>query len=679
MSDETPTSSQDIYPDTPEGQAKLWKVELDAARTWLADFHEDGEKIEKRYRDERTGDTKALRRLNIYPANVQTQEAMMFGKVPTVDVSRTFDDAEDPVARLTGIILKRVLNNDVKRPIDTYVRSLGRALKDRRLSGLGQCRVEYRPTFKKVPSQPAKVGPDGQEQAAAVPEHDSVDLEECEIRYCSWRNQLWSPCERQEDMRWWAEEVPMDRKQLRERFNTPVSGQEGNKEKLVLGDLVPLNAKKDKEGNPQSEDPWARANVWEIHSKEKGCVYWYVDGFDRILDQKENPLGLDGFWPFGDPMSANLHNRTTIPKPDFHLCKDTYNNIDLFTTRIHRLAKAVKVAAAADASIAMKLKQLIDSEEGDVIDVENWALHAQKGGLKGRIDWFPIDMIVAAIDKLREMRTEEIGLAYQISGMSDLTRGQQVENGTPGEAQLKAKFANVRTQGLQEEFAKFATELQRLKAEVIAKHFKPETIIQKSNILNTPDGKDINQVNAAVAFLKSNYWQYRVEVKADSLASDDYQAKQAEASEAITAMANFLSMATPLAQTMPNAVPLLLELLQAAMTNYRWFASKAESIFARAVAQANQAAQQAAQNPQAPPPDPKLQAAQLKLVSDGNKAQADMQKERFKFGADMQRMQMETEQKNLQEQNQAAANIAETKAKHAIVQAGKPFGTGGGT
>lgn len=641
---------EDQYDDTPQGLARLWKTELDAAKKWLADFHEDGEKIERRYRDERDGKSKHLKRLNIYPANVQTQEALMYGKTPGVDVSRKFNDAHDEKARLAGMIGDRALNNDIKRPIDTYARALGRALKDRRLPGLGQCCVYYSPSFKKNPAQPAKLGDDGKELAPAVAEYDAIDKQEVEVHYVYWRDQLWSPCRVQEEMRWWSKLARMGQKECVARFGEDI------------GRRIPLKGKKDKEGDPAKDDPWQRADVWEIWSKERNRRYWWAEGMDIILDEKPG-LELEGFWPFGDPMAANLHNGTTIPKSDFHLAMDCYNNVDLFTTRIHALARGVKIGAGADSAIAGKLKELLDSDDGDVIDIENWNLHSSKGGFKGRIDWLPLDMIVMALDKLREMRTEEIALAYQISGMSDLSRGQQTENGTPGEARVKEKFANVRTQSLQEEFAHFASELQRVKFEVMCRHFTDETWILKSNILNTPEGQDVAKVKEAIAFLRSNYWQYSVEVTADSLASDDYSAKQAEASEAIAALSSFLSAAAPLAQNLPTAMPFLLELLQAAMANYRWFNDKAEGIFDAAVEQAKAAA---AQPKPGAPPDPKLQAAQLKLVSDQNKGRQDMEREQFKLQANLATMQEETRQKQMQEQNQRVENVQEAQAKQMI-------------
>jgi hypothetical protein len=50
-----------------------------------------------------------------------------------------------------------------------------------------------------------------------------------------------------------------------------------------------------------------------------------------MLDEKEDPLGLQGFWPFPRPMVANLTTRKFIPKPDYKLAQDLYREINELT------------------------------------------------------------------------------------------------------------------------------------------------------------------------------------------------------------------------------------------------------------------------------------------------------------------------------------------------------------
>ena len=75
---------------------------------------------------------------------------------------------------------------------------------------------------------------------------------------------------------------------------------------------------------------------------------------------------------------------------------------------------------------------------------------------------------------------ELMNLLFQVTGMSDIMRGQSTAGATATEQALKAKFASTRVQEFQNEFARFASDTQRIKAEIISKHFDPQTIAERS-------------------------------------------------------------------------------------------------------------------------------------------------------------------------------------------------------
>jgi hypothetical protein len=65
----------------------------------------------------------------------------------------------------------------------------------------------------------------------------------------------------------------------------------------------------------------------------------------------------------------------------------------------------------------------------------------------------------------------------------------------------------VRVQRRQDEFARFASGLQRDQGEIICNLFDPETIVERSNIGQTPDAEHALE---AVELLKSDFAQYRI-------------------------------------------------------------------------------------------------------------------------------------------------------------------------
>ena len=73
-------------------------------------------------------------------------------------------------------------------------------------------------------------------------------------------------------------------------------------------------------------------------------------------------------------------------------------------------------------------------------------MFAEKGGIKGQVDWLPIEQVAAALSQLRDYRTELLSLLYQVTGMSDIMRGSTQQGETATAQAIKAKFASTRVQ-----------------------------------------------------------------------------------------------------------------------------------------------------------------------------------------------------------------------------------------
>lgn len=646
------------FPDTPQGWQQRWTTEFAAAKKALEKWHHAGEKLVDRFRDERDGSEGVRARWNLFTSNIQTLEAMLFGQLPSVSVTRRFADARDDVARVGAELLERLLNTDIEREGDSQAVALKNALSDRLLPGLGNVRLRYVAEFE-TQTTPAKtaVGPDGQPVELA-PEvvQDVKTSEDVEIDYVYWKDQLWDAGARTfSEVRWWAFRALMSRESLKQRF--------GEK----LGQAIPLNAKKAKSDADAQSDaakatPWDRAEIWEVWDKESRQVFWLCADYPAILDRKKDPLGLERFWPFPRPLFANLTTSTLVPVSDFRLAQDLYDEIDDVSTRIVLLEQAIRVAGVYDAQCT-GLERLL-SEEGTannvLIPVANWAVFQEKGGLAGAVSWLPVDQVVAALDKLREYRTELVGALYQANGMSDIMRGQAVSGGvTATEQAIKARFGSVRVQALQDEFARFCGETQSIKAEIIAKHFSPETIVERSNAMLTMD--DPQLVADAVQFIQSKVSYCRIEVKPESISLTDFAALKQERMEVLSGMTSFLQAAAPLMQSQPAAIPYLLQMLQWTVSGLRG-AGEIEGVLDQMISHAQQAQQQQAIQGQAPkPPDPKLMAQAQKAQQDAQKTQLDLQ-------ADLVRINAETQANDQRQADQTKWNIREQQMRDQLKQ-----------
>lgn len=633
------------FSDDPRGQAARWALEFESARKVVKKWHTQGEKLLKRFRDERPASKQSDTRRNYFSANVITQAAMLYGQTPRVEVSRRFGDANDDQARVAAEVLERLLNTDIESDTDGFQQALQHALQDRLLPGMGSVRLRYTADFEASEAQKAITDDEGNELAPEVPGVEEKREENVEVEYVPWRDQLWSPAAVFSQVIWWAFRAEMSREQLEERFGD-------------IGKLVPLNSKRQgKTSSPSDErvalGPWGRADVWEIWCKDSKAVYWYVEGFGQLLDEKPDPFGLQGFWPFPRPMIANATTESLVPTPDYVLNQDQYDEIDELSTRIAMLTRALRVVGVYD-STSEALKRLLEEGRGnEMVPVKGWGAFTEKGGVAGAISWLPLEMIVAALDKLREVRAETEQALYQLTGMSDIMRGQASAPGTTAtEQQIKAKYGSVRMQSLQDEFARFASDTQRLKAEIISKHFDPQTIVQRSNVMFTADAQ---LAQPAVQLIKDRFAMWRVQVKSEAVAMADFGAQRSEAEQFVGGVSQFLTAAAPLAQAVPGSMEALLKLLGLVMSKFS-FSDEAEGIIDGAIA----AAKAQTQQPQAPPPpDPKVLAAQVK-------AQADQQHLQLEAQVDMAKLQAEVVAEDAKQRSQTAWNIREEAARSRI-------------
>ena len=199
---------EDEYPDTPEGLAARYSIELAAAKESVKKWWKRGDKINKRYLDDRqstSGENQGDTRLNLFTANTNTLLALLYGKTPKINVGRRFADSHDDQARVASEMLERLLNSDLERSDDATVDALKNALQDRLLPGLGNVRLRYEATLEQQPDTPAILDPaTGAELAPAVPGQEIKTGEDVKTDYVFWKDQLWSPCKTFDELRWWA-------------------------------------------------------------------------------------------------------------------------------------------------------------------------------------------------------------------------------------------------------------------------------------------------------------------------------------------------------------------------------------------------------------------------------------------------------------------------------------------
>jgi hypothetical protein len=621
---------------TPTGWAAHWQKEKSAADKRLRTFTTQGNAVVGRYLDDRSSSTRdrsgaAPFKLNLFWRNVTTLQSMLYGNTPKIDVSREHHDPDDDIARVAATLYQRILQTDIEASGEDLPTALKCALQDRLIPGMGVCRVRY--TFSST--QITVLDP----QTLQPTQQDQVENESVPVDYVHWQDFLWGWGRTWSEIPWLGFRSWLTKTEATKRFSKKIADNLQYKNQLPSGD----DDRSDYSGSysdSEQKNNVQKAEIWEFWCKKEKKVYWWSPGADIILDIVDDPLELDGFWPVPRPMMANLTTTLFCPVADYIFAQDLYAEIDILQSRIASITRAIKVVGVYDKGAGDSVGRMLkEGMENQLIPVDNWAMFSEKGGLAGTIQWFPVQDVVSTLQVLQGIQQTTIQQLYEITGMSDLLRGGNTDQYTSdGTNQLKAKFGSINIQALQDEFARFASDLEALKAEIISKHYTPQSIGKQSNAQYMPE-VDKDKIGPAIELMKSPDIKWRVDIRPESIAMIDYAQLKQERTEYLTAIATYLQSATSMAKEVPESLPLLLEFMKFGMVGFKG-SNYMEGILDQAIDMAKKA-------PPKQDTQGQEQQAMLQMQMQGElqkiqaKSQADLQSINAKSQAELAKIQMD--------------------------------------
>ena len=631
---------------------------------WMA----RSKKIIKRYRDDTRGQSLTeSAKFNILWSNVQTLKPAVFAKLPKADVSRRFGDS-DPVGRVASQLLERALDFEIEHYTD-YRNTMSTTVDDRLLPGRGTAWVRYEPH-----TAPIGIDDDGVSITSSIeagegapPSMEKIEYECAPVDYVHWRDFGHSQARTWDEVtcvwRW----VYMTCEALTERF-----GEEMARRIPLDQGPEPLNAYN------ESKRTYNRAKICELWDKERHKVVWFCKGMPQFIDERDDPLGLEGFFPCPKPLYATLTSDTLVPVPDFVLYQDQAMELDILSDRIDGLVKALRVRGVYDASQPALQRLLTEGDNNALIPVDKWMAFSEKGGLKGSIDLLPLDTLAQALIQCYQARADIKAQIYEITGISDIIRGQTAASETATAQQIKGQYAGLRLRAMQEDVALFATELIRLKAQVMCLHYQDDTILAYA-AADQMSPQDQQLIPQALQLIRNKPLRnFRVDIAADSLVMLDENQNKQDRLAFLQAFGGFMQQALPVGQNAPEMVPVIVDLLKFGVQAFKT-ARPLEGTLDQALEQMKQSAGQQKPNPEAEAAQAQTQAemqkTQMTMQADAAKMQAQMQMEQAKLQQEMaleqQRQQFEAQLKaqELQQKEQMERFKAELDAATKVMVA----------
>ena len=623
------------------------------------------ERIVKKYKDDSRYDRNPNARFNILWSNVQTIQPAIFARLPRPDVSRRFRD-NDPIGRVASMMLERALEFEIEHYGD-YKSAMNNAVLDRLLGGRGVSWVRYEPHFEAdvegEPDDGFQVTEDSDE--AETPEGEEnenperIEYECAPVDYVHWKEFGHSP-----GARTWEEvtcvwrKVYMSRPALVERFGED------------MGYKIPLDTKPadDKNSYKPMEGVY-EAVIYEIWDKETGKVLWLSKSLGKIIDERDDPLQLECFFPCPKPLYSTLTTDSLEPIPDFVIYQDQARELDTLCDRIDGLINALKVRGVYDASSSELQRLFSEGENNTLIPVDNWMAFAEKQGMKGAIDLVDITPFAQALAQCYQAMDQVKGQIYELMGIADIQRGQSDPNETLGAQIIKSNNASGRLKTMQHAVVDFATSLLSIKAQIICNQFTDETLVQISGAMQLSN-EDKQLIPQAIALLRDQAAKnFRIEVTSDSMIYQDEQQEKSDRIAFLAAVGSFMQTALPAANANPELTPMLCEMLKFGVTAFK-AGKQLEGIIDQTADELRKQYEQTKGQPKQPTPEmQKLQMqAQLEQAKMQNQAQLEQLKMQNQIQIEQSKQEYQAQENQLKFQLEEQRNAMNREMEMKVAQ-----------
>lgn len=444
-------------------QAGPWLAAIADAEKTFANYHQRCDNIARHYADLRSmAAASGDRQMRLFWANLEVLKPAIYARKPIPVVSPRFGNRKG-VPRTTADILERCLiaSYDLE---DLHSQMLA-VRDDLALFGRGVIWLRY--------------------------DHDpDTGVEAVRYEHVSRQDFLHNPARKWSEVEWVARRSWLDDETGEARF----------------GDAW-ASVRKNRVSNQASDGGKGdlRGEVWEIWHKHKRVVVWVSPNQDaggEVLDIQNPPFDLHRFFPCPRPAYGTCEPDTLRPVPDFMYCRDQLEEINQLTARLSALCDALKMkgfyaAGAGEIGDAIEAALKSRSDNAVLVPVSNFAALGG-AGLKDSIVWLPVAEIAATIQQLIGVRQQLITDVYQITGISDIMRGDSQASETATAQQIKAQYGNVRVRDRQESMVRVSLEVTEIAAEIMAETFMPETLRIMSQVEDVPDQATIQQQIVAI-------------------------------------------------------------------------------------------------------------------------------------------------------------------------------------
>lgn len=572
---------------------ELWLKKIKAARDDEKEWRKDAEEAVKIYEAADGCETS----FNLYHSNIETLVPALYNTTPIPDVRRRFGD-KDPIAKMGADIIERGVSYSIDQyPFDAVMTS---AVKAACAAGRGTARVRYSPQ-------------------ALEPAAGGVGYQKVESEPVAWDKWGRGPALYWEDVPfiWFEHDLSKD------DLYSLVGEDEAAKKRIAA-----YGSSQSDENKSDDKSILKTVPVYEIWDKgTRSVIFITPRDTEHALKVVSDPLELPGFFPAPQPLQFITRVKSLVPICPYEIYEPLLQELDKVTKRITKLISQLKVRGIADAGITPELELLKNCDDGEYVAAKDVTQFSTGGGLEKAIHHFPMQETIAALQQLYVQRDQIKATIYEVTGLSDILRGASDPNETATAQQIKQDWGSLRIKDMQSAVARFARDIFRMKAAIIARHFEVQNISQMTSLPGQnadPQQAQIEQQKfmAAVQLLKQDSQSYRIDIESDSTVRADLGKKQEQMNLFLQGTAQFSTAIAGLIQGAPQiaqpALPVMVEVFSQFARHFK-LGKQAEDALESLGEQALKASQQQ------PEEDPAKQQAQADMQAKQQEAQMNAQ------------------------------------------------------
>jgi hypothetical protein len=444
----------------PSAEVRHWLGEITSAKKREKDYRKDGKEVIDIY----SGKCPDKIPFNILFSNVETLLPALFSQTPRPVVQRRFKD-EDPLGKAAAMAAQRMLEflcDTNVEGYETFDQAMRYATLDGLLPGRGVTSVKYDAEI---------IDPEEGSEDAPVMKWEQVCPDSR-----GWDKVYFGYAKKWSKVPWMAYEEFLDKEECERLFGDQVTS------KIVFTKGEDEDEDEKGTGTGGGDDADAKGSrktalVYQIWDRTGGKRILYISPAynDGYLKEEDDPLGLTGFFNCPRPLQFIEKSNDLLPVAMYKLYENQAKELNKITTRIGRVVEALKVRGVYDGALSAQLGDLFEGADNTLIPTDSASQLSTEKGLDNAIWFMPLEKLITVATNLVAAREQCKRVIYEITGVSDIIRGQSVASETLGAQKIKESWGTMRLKRLQKEVQRYSRDVLRLMLEIAATKFSVET------------------------------------------------------------------------------------------------------------------------------------------------------------------------------------------------------------